>query len=328
MIPQLAPPGCDIDPAVIQETFRDAARRVSSGWISREDFFSSERQRAKRWGAVYGRDYTAYPNWQGRDVIVDSNGRVHFWWKDGERDVNIFIPGSKSLIPREAGERRFLSFTSIGISVVDDDHQVLLRKSPGAPLDVTWNKANIGMMMQATDIIRCWEFHLPEETWKDEGAQEVVDTTAHPPEFYEPVGLPPLRQKQKAAKYPAPPRPGDGTWIVNEFLNSFLGDTGGRLFAANIDLWPEPEYRAEHARIQLKAFLENPKYLHYPHRQRWLAILGSAESIDTLHLRANIVFCRTIETKQIVNYVGESAKGKAVNRAGAWWLIGPRKPGW
>jgi len=213
--------------------------------------------------------------------------------------------GSKSSIPKEVRKRRFLSFTSIGISVLDDDEEVL-RNSPGAPLDVTWNKANIGMMMQATDIIRCWEFHLPEETWKDEGTQEVVDTTAHPPEFYEPVGLPPLRQKQKAAKYPAPPPPGDGTSIVNESLNSFLGDTGGRLFAANIDLWPEPEYRAEHARIQLKAFLENPKYIHYPHRQRCLR-LWTVLNQSTLYIFERILClsdCRDKTNRQLLSGIG------------------------
>jgi len=184
-------------------------------------------------------------------------------WAKGCQHIH---SGSKSRIPRQVSKRRFLSFASIGISVLDDDE--VLRNSAAAPLAVTWSKANIGMMMQATDISRCWEFHLPEETWKDEGVHEVVDTQAHPPEFYEPVCLPPLRQKQKTAKCRAPQPPGDGTWIVNEFLNSFLEDTGGRLFASNIDLWQEPEYRAEHAKIQLKGFLEKPKCIHYPHRQR------------------------------------------------------------
>jgi len=79
LVPQLAPPGSNTtDPAVIQKIFDDAAGRVAAGWVSREDV-RSQRQRANRRGKVCGRHYTARENLQGKQVVVDSNGRIHFW---------------------------------------------------------------------------------------------------------------------------------------------------------------------------------------------------------------------------------------------------------
>jgi hypothetical protein len=83
---------------------------------------------------------------------------------------------------------------------------------------------------------------MPGEEWIQEvEAIEEEASDAVPHEFYEPVS-PSLVQKQKNRDdYSAPPRPGEGTWIVNEFLNEFLGDEGGRLFTGNAEKSPEFE---------------------------------------------------------------------------------------
>jgi hypothetical protein len=49
-----------------------------------------------------------------------------------------------------------------------------------------------------------------------------VPSNVHPPAFFLPVGKPPLKTSQsKTDGYSKPPNPGEGTWIMNEWINDF-----------------------------------------------------------------------------------------------------------
>jgi hypothetical protein len=137
-------------------------------------------------------------------------------------------------------------------------------------------------------------------------------------EFYEPVGPPPFVQKQKDRDdYSAPPRPGDGTWIVNEFLNEFLGDEGGRLFTGNAE--KSPEFESEHVKVQLKNCIARSTYQHYPWKSTWEEYVNNDRSKTTLHIRENITFCRPIpETRQLNKSGGKTANGKTKMHNGMW----------
>ena len=98
--------------------------------------------------------------WEGREVVMDFNGRAFLVerWRPGG---HTYIPGSKSLVPKKPDETRFLSFSPLGISLLNELHEGLTLSSPGAPPNVTWNKSNVNMIPQATDIINFWKFHVP-----------------------------------------------------------------------------------------------------------------------------------------------------------------------
>jgi hypothetical protein len=317
LLKQLAPPNSDItDPAVIFAAYQNAAKRLRSGWKdSPEEHFSSEKQRARALG------YELIPDTdiQHTEVKVWASGVVRFYWKHPDGTTVVFsLAGSITLVPKEEGERRFIAFRPGGIAVLDSEGQALLRK--GQPTgDVTWTKSQIASMRQANALIACWKFHLPQERWDEDGDEDEDDNPdALPPHFYDPIGPPPLRQKQKdKAAYSSPPKPGDGTWIVNEFLNEFLEDTGGRLFTGNETAWPE--FTSEHVRVQLDHFINNPIYANYPHLGAWHALLEDDRPSSTTSLRENIVFCRDILSVRQANKTGANGK---------WWVIGSRKEGW
>jgi len=126
--------------------------------------------------------------------------------------------------------------------------------------------------------------------------------------------------------YAQPPLPGEGTWIINEFLNATFGSSGGRLFAGAAVKFPE--YADIHVKTVLETFINSAKYQHYPFRQEWNAHLA-ADRAGTNTIRANVVFCRDITRNQKVNKRGGyDERGKPIIHGGYIWHIGPRKEGW
>ena len=93
--------------------------------------------------------------------------------------------------------------------------------------------------MKDADILRqLWEHHVPEEQWND--ILETPNDTLYslPASFFQPIGRPPLRQRQSGIEhYATPPNPGDGTWIMHEFLQEFIGPAEGGLFTGNLDFF-------------------------------------------------------------------------------------------
>ena len=324
LVKQLAPAGSDTnDPEIIKQAFEDAASRLRSGWKEPpEVHFSSENQRRR----VLGKEVTIQENLEGEEVTVWSTGHVYFLWKSwDDRIISFSLPGSKTFIPKVDGAKRFISFTSEGISVLDEFQHVL---SPKGQM-TTWTKEQLSKMVQADDIEGCWRYHVPGEEWVPE--LEVVEEEAPdalPKEFYEPVGPGPLHQNQKKnlGLYSKPPRPGDGTWIVHEFLNEFLGDDGGRLFTGNAETFSE--FESEHVKVQLRQFIAQPKYQNYPWKSDWRDLANDDESRATGHIRENIKFCREIIRTKQANKTVRIAGGGSKQENGKWWLIGPRREGW
>jgi hypothetical protein len=317
LVNSLAPPGSDTtDPAVIQNVYDLAAARLAKGQPA--DHYSSDKRRKR----VLGYDVQAAENLEGAQVVVYSTNKVHFLWKHSGVTIKFDIPGSRSLIPKEKWEKRYLSFNLDGINVLNDMQEPLFRRDHQGS-SVTWTKAELSRMEQGNQLQMLWQHHVPGEDWV-EGAVEMSDTL--PLAFYEPKGLGPLRQKQKKNldKYGRPPNPGDGTWIVSEFLNDFYGDEGGRLFAGNPENFPE--FNPQSVRIQLESFVQRSKYANYPWKTEWESFITENTRNATAHIRENVKFCREIlNTKQERSKVGTKENPGAT---GVWWEIGPRRHGW
>src|SRR5277367_6524301 len=127
------------------------------------------------------------------------------------------------------------------------------------------------------------------------------------------------------AAYAQPPKPDDGTWIIHEFLKGFIGDDGGRLLTGNVEMLAK--YSSEHVLVQLKSFLTQPKYMHYPWRSDWLGIVDPNTRKLWGRLRRNVVFCRDIVKESKLSIPAkETADGKP--KHGTWREIGPKKEGW
>ena len=319
----------------MRKAFNDAAKRLRAGWkVSAEEHFSQERQRARvvsRWEKV-----SAPARLQDSEVKVwYPNGAVHFTWKAPSGTVNRFrISGSKAWLPTPSTEaKRYISFTKDGMSLLDETKNIMLFPRKADKSAVTWPKADIARLPQSADLIECWKFHLPAEIWDVEAA--TVDTLTAPPmppqapqtrpahsgtDDFVPA---PLKLNQDSSGYSKPPSPDEGTWIVNEFLNHFLDDDGGRLFIGKMANFPERS--SEHVRIQLKDFLSRPEYTDYRWRQDWEEILNNENQGTTNKIRANLLFCRDILRTDLFR---KKAQGKNTTHSGSWWIIAGRKEGW
>jgi hypothetical protein len=173
-------------------------------------------------------------------------------------------------------------------------------------------------MKEAELLQKLWEHHVPGGQWSD-----VLEELDGPPEalplsFFQPLGRPPLRQKQSGIQqYATPPNPGDGTWIIFKFLEEFVGAGGGRLFTGNLAYFPE--LRPYHLKYQVERFLNLPKYHNYPWKDVWNGWVEDLGRGSTMHIRENVKFCRDIRTEQ---------QNKPGGFNGKWWIIGPKKQGW
>jgi hypothetical protein len=178
-------------------------------------------------------------NIDGLEVVVWASGKVHFLWRESDTKIVSFaINGSRHLVPRFQDDRRFIRFNQDGIAIVDSNDDLVLRRDQPEAAGVTWTKEELALLLQRDDLKKCWEFHVPQGNWEVGDEDEDFDDTvfALPVDYFQPKGSPPLRQKQKSSQYAKPPNPGDGTWIINEFLNKVLDDTeGGRLFNGQLD---------------------------------------------------------------------------------------------
>jgi hypothetical protein len=315
LVEKLAPLNSDLkNLEVFKTAYANAAARLKKGWKNPESRFSSEKQRMR----VAGNScLEAKANVEGSGVTVWSSGKVAFLWKSPENENYSFaILGSKSLIPA-AGDHRYISFTDEGICLLDSNREMLLRRDQKVDDQATWTKQYLSRMKEADTLRQLWEHHVPEGEWID-----VLETPNDTPEtlpasFFHPKGRPPLRQKQSGIEhYATPPNPGDGTWIIHEFLREFIGPVGGRLFTGNLDFFPELE--PHHLKAQLKAFIQQPRYQNYPWLHIWTDWVEDGKGA-TLHIRENVKFCRDITTRQ---------QNKAGKFNGKWWILGPKKQRW
>ena len=80
-------------------------------------------------------------------------------------------------------------------------------------------------------------------------------------------GEKPVKANMDTSTYATPPNPGDATYIVNEFVNAFISDNGGRLFCGDEATFPH--FENENVKIQFKWFLELPKFENYPWKAKW-----------------------------------------------------------
>ena len=85
------------------------------------------------------------------------------------------------------------------------------------------------------------------------------------------------------------------------------------------------KYSSEHLVVQLKNFIMQPKYFHYPWKSEWSQMLVPNKQRG--RIRKNLGFCREIvkETNLTIT-ANQSPNGKA--KSGIWWEIGPKKEGW
>jgi len=269
----------------------------------------------------------AFENCQGNEATVCAgNGKIRFYWKHPSgRVIAFMIPGSPKWTPKEKGEKRFISFTPYGLNLLDNFENVML--SPRATQPPTWTINEMKKFEQCDDMRVCWEKHTG-EVWRSDKEDPPLegDYAALPKSFFEPKGPPPLGAKQAdVAAYAQPPKSGDGTWIIHEFLKGFIGDDGGRLLTGNVEMLAK--YSSEHVLVQLKSFLTQPKYMHYPWRSDWLGIVDPNTRKLWGRLRRNVVFCRDIVKESKLSIPAkETADGKP--KHGTWWEIGPKKEGW
>ena len=328
LVKQFAPQGSDeTDINVIAAAYNDAAQRLRTGWKDPETHFSSEKQRAR----VLGKHVEVLENIDGSEVSVWASGKVHFLWKESETSTLSFsIGGSRHLVPRDTTEKRFINFTHEGIAIVDKDGDCILRRDQSDDDMVTWTTKQLSLLPEREELKRCWEYHVPDGTWDEQVDIAELDETAYsiPASFFEPKGSPPLRQKQKSQGYSRPPNPGDGTWIMNEFLNEYLDDVeGGRLFNGKLEDFPERE--SENLRKLLGDFIRLDKFVAYPWREDWLAWIDTSTSSATSNIRENVKFCRDVTNKSANKSSGRTTSdGKPINLTGTWWYIGARKPDW
>ena len=328
LVRQFAPLGSDTAGVnVVRAAYNMAAQRLRRGWKDPETHFSSEKQRARSLGKVV----EVLENIEGTEVTIWASGKVHFLWKKPDSNIVSFaINGSRHLVPRSQDDKRFIRFNQDGIVIVGPNGDLILRRDQTEAASVTWTTKELALLPQKDDLKACGEHHVPQGHWRIEGEDEDFDDAifALPVNYFQPKGSPPLCQKQKSTGYAKPPKPGDGTWIMNEFLNQTLHDTeGGRLFNGHLADFPERD--AEHMRRLLGDFIRRPRFRHYPWKTEWLAWIDASTSSATSNIRENIKFCRDVSNKSASKSSGRyTPDGKPINLPGTWWYIGPRKQGW
>jgi hypothetical protein len=327
LVRQLAPPGADYtDPDVIKRAYADAARRLRAGWTDQETHFSSENQRAR----IMGTRYDPKAILDGTAISVWSSGKVHFLWQPPNGEVIAYtLNGSRTWMPNDRTETRWLKFSNDGISILDDHSEVLFRREYDNQV-VTWTTLQLSKSPQADELRMLWEHHVPEGNWHFvEAPVEEESDDALPAEFYLPLGQKPLRnrQVQQLELYSTPPRPGEGTWIINEFLNDLFGMEGGRLFNGVAHNFPENA--GEHVKLLLQRFVGQPIYANYPWKQDWLDILADPGKNGAATIRRNVDFCRGPITDVSGNKSGGiGSHGKYVTLSGKWWVVTARRQGW
>lgn len=161
IIKRYAPPGSDIqDPKIIVKSYEEARKCLVSGWtVSPDEFYSSELQKAR----IATRWVTAPKSIQKGEVKVwYPNGIVHFTWQNPAGEIKrINIKGAKSWIPQTTNAKRYISFTAEGLSLLDENENVLFYpRTSGA--STTWSKTDISKLPQCAD--RVLEISSPERS--------------------------------------------------------------------------------------------------------------------------------------------------------------------
>jgi len=319
-----------MDAEAIKKAYAAAGERLRSGW--KTDHNSPEKQRQRRLGNMMP---TAHEDMNLKEVKVWAPyGKVRFYWSrnEGKQIVAITLPGSRSFVIRNEGEQRLIEFVERGLNLLDGEGNVLL--SYGKVEPPTWEKRDLNSAEGFEDIRACWEHHTG-LTWEEDQLASNDDqlapdpSNALPAEYFIPLGHSLLKRKTDVTKCAQPPTPGEGTWIINQFLNSHFGDEGGRLVTGTAEGLNE-RYREDHVKLLLRDFLQRPEYANYPWKRAWMEILESPKTqASTSDLRRNIEFCREIvSTKNYTASAGKTEDGRVKNITGKIWQIGGRKPGW
>jgi hypothetical protein len=111
---------------------------------------------------------------------------------------------------------------------------------------------------------------------------------------------------KKHGNYHSPPRPGDGSWLMCQFLDECYPE-GGSLFFVDAEKWPEKQ--AECAKALFSAFLERPLYANSPHLAFWLAVVADSRPSGSSTIVATIKFLPGDITEQKISKADEDNRG-------------------
>jgi hypothetical protein len=250
--------------------------------------------------------YDYLPDLRGRTVTVPSNKICTLYWRDTEGKANVKIqlrcpPDSAGVVGCT------LWFEDRGISLCRPDGSVYpASKTNDTP--VTWPITHLETLNDAANIRKCWEAQM-EKQWPVSVPDPISSSvTSHPPGFYLPQGDGFVKQgTKKHGNYHNPPRPGDGSWLMCQFLDECYPE-GGSLFFGDAEKWPEKQ--AECAKAQFSAFLERPLYANSPHLAFWLAVLADSRPSGSSTILATIKFLRGDITEQKISKMNRGGTAK------------------
>lgn len=185
IVRQLAPPMMDFtDPDVIKRAYVDAARRLRAGRLDSSD---------NRWARIMGIHYDPKAILDGTRVSLWSSGKVHFLWTQPNGEVIAYnLNGSRTWVSHISDETCWLTFSNDGISILDDNSEVLFRREYDNQV-VTWTTLQLSKLPQADELRMLWKYHVPEGNWHlVEAPVEEESDDALPADFYLPLGQGPL----------------------------------------------------------------------------------------------------------------------------------------
>jgi hypothetical protein len=319
MISSLLPEGADLkDPKIIKYALK-IKEQLRSGRTA--ESHSSALQRLRRRGR--GDVAPAVGNLQGAEIKIWANQTAQFKWLDGDREsiFPLYVPSRA--IPVNSDDKRYLNFEPDGISIRDKSGKLFKGAGTSESQNVTFTKGMLGYRKDSEAVKRLWEYHVG-SVWEDVAPTNSAVTAGptiliHPPGFYLPVGPAPLRTLQSnSAAYSKPPVPGEGPWLMNEFINSF-SDGVGAIFSGQSDKFKQEDHR--NVRLLLATFVKDPKYSNYPHLAAWTAIVDDTRAQGLKAIIANLAFCRDlIGSPKVIPGKG-GTKGKL-------YAFDKRKEGW
>jgi hypothetical protein len=319
IIKQYAPKGADVTSPEVRRAAKEAAgRTLRAGWTKATHSSKLQRERASR-GSFF-------KDLNGTTVLFNRDkNSITLYWDDGADGsvIILFLPTTKAPVIAPIS----IHFNTMGIALHDYNNQLIVGRWDNT---VTWSLVQMQGWNEDSkkQIMDCWEAHMGYK-WTERTMQQGVfqppQPTPAPSTPKDPVNvpIPPLtRTTARPAdlgKYSTPPKPHEGTYLMNAFLNSAF-PAGGSVIVGNITKFPQD--RPRHLVSRMKDFIQSDSAeVRSNVWSGWYTqVLNNADRLSVSHLKVNLGFCRTL--------LDDSGREQIGGRAYRVWSFGPRKPGW